>query len=221
MLARGLIVTLIACSSSSTTSPPNGTPAKRDAASADAAVPDSSLGALTFQVTEGSPAARAHFMRGLAALHSFWYDEASREFQAAIDADPKMNMAYWGAAMSKCKLLWGDDDLAAAKAFLAKMPDPDHVSPREQEWILALVELLDADDVRTSRQKFLTAMEALNQSWPDDETATFLSIALLSTIRPEDPDPTPIRKRAAALAAGVFAHNPKHPGAAHYLIHAY
>ena len=53
---------------------------------------------VSFQLSEGTLEARSHFMQGLVALHSFWYDEATREFDAAIAADPTMNMAYWGAA---------------------------------------------------------------------------------------------------------------------------
>ncbi len=179
------------------------------------------LGALTFQVSEGTPAARAHFTRGLLALHSFWYDEAAREFQAAIDADPEMNMAYWGAAMSRCKLLWGDDDLGAAREVMSRMPNPDRITPREQAWVVAAVELVRAGDVRTSRQRFAASMEDLHAQFPDDESATFLAVALLARTRPEDPDTVGVRKRAAELASGVFARNPKHPGAAHYAIHAY
>lgn len=179
------------------------------------------LGSLTFALSEGTTAARAHFTRGLLALHSFWYDEATREFQAAIDADPTMNMAYWGAAMSRCKLLWGDDDLTAARELLSRMPDPDRLSPREQAWVLATIELVRDGDVRTSRTRFATAMEAVHAQYPDDETATFLAVALLAAMRPDDPASVAVRKRAAALAIGVFEHNPKHPGAAHYLIHAY
>src|SRR6188768_4075035 len=78
------------------------------------------LGSLDFPVTGGTPAARAHFERGLLALHSFWYDEANREFQAAIDADRRFSMAYWGLAMSKSKLLWGDDQVGEARAILAR-----------------------------------------------------------------------------------------------------
>ncbi len=155
------------------------------------------------------------------ALHSFWYDEATRQFDAAIAADPTMNMAYWGAAMSRCKLLWGDDDLATARQVLSRMPDPDRLSPREQAWVLAFVALLTEGDVHTSRIRFAEAMETLNAQFPDDESATFLAVALLATTRPGDPDTIAVRKRAAALALGVYQHNPKHPGAAHYLIHAY
>lgn len=180
-----------------------------------------SLGAITFELTEGTPEARAHFMRGMLALHSFWYEEATKEFDAAITADPTMRMAYWGAAMSRCKLLWGDDDIAAARQLLTRMPTPETLSPRAQAWTAALVALLTKGDVRASRKRFLATMEQLHAKFPDDESATFLALALLSATRPEDPDTVAVRKRAAALAIGVFEHNPKHPGAAHYLVHAY
>jgi len=180
-----------------------------------------SLGAIHFELSQGSPQARALFARGLLALHSFWYDEAVRQFDAAIAADPTMAMAYWGAAMSRCKLLWGDDDLTGMREVLSRMPDPARLPEREQAWVMALVELMREGDVRTSRRRFAGAMDKLHARFPDDESATFLAAALLASIRPEDPDNLAVRKRAAALASGVFEHNPKHPGAAHYLIHAY
>lgn len=201
--------------------PAPAAPSAPPAVPADDRYDAGSLGSLAFQVSEGTPAARAHFTRGMLALHSFWYDEAARQFQAAMDADPGMNMAYWGAGMSRLKLLWGEDDLNAARLVISRMPDPERLTPREQAWVLATVELVRAGDVRTSRQRFAAAMETLNAQFPDDESATFLALALLSTTRPEDPDTVAVRKRAAALASRVFEHNPKHPGAAHYLIHAY
>ena len=179
------------------------------------------LGAITFAASDGTPESRRHFTRGLLALHSFWYDEATREFQAAIAADPEMKMAYWGAAMSACQLLWGDDDVGAARTVLARMPAPEQLTPREQAWVAAAAELLAEGNVRASRKRFAAAMETVNAQFPDDESATFLAIALIASTHPEDPDTVAVRKRAAGLAAGVFAHNPNHPGAAHYVIHAY
>lgn len=181
---------------------------------------EASLGALAFPLTEGTPAARAHFTRGLLALHSFWYDEARREFEAAIAADPKMNMAHWGVAMSHIKLLWGEDDVAAAKAALKAMPDPEKLSVREQTWVFATIALLKADDVQAGRKAFVAQIEDIYRRDHDDESATFLAIALLATTRPGDADNFIKRGRAATLAAEVFAKNPKHPGAAHYLLHA-
>ena len=45
---------------------------------------DSQLGRVEFP-TSGSPQAQAHFLRGLAALHSFWYEEADKAFAAIAD----------------------------------------------------------------------------------------------------------------------------------------
>src|SRR4051812_32342328 len=89
--------------------PPAVVPPPAPARSADDGYDTGALGAIAFQLSEGTPVARALFARGLLALHSFWYDEAARQFEAAIAVDRGMNMAYWGAAMSRLKLLWGDD----------------------------------------------------------------------------------------------------------------
>ena len=41
---------------------------------------ESQLGRVEFP-TSGSEKAQAHFLRGLAALHSFWYEEALEAFR--------------------------------------------------------------------------------------------------------------------------------------------
>ena len=181
------------------------------------------LGALHFDVSGGTPPARAHFFRGLLALHSFWYDEATHQFEQAIEADRSFSMAYWGLAMSHAKLLWADDDVAAGRDALTRMPGPNLLPPHDQAWVVAALALFrDANaDVQTTRRAFLAVMEQLHAQFPDDESALFLALALLSTIRPGDPAEVEIRKRAAGLAMEVFQRNPKHPGAAHYIIHAY
>ena len=215
-------VLLAACSSKSHDQAKNGdSPSGSAAQTVKTPGASDELGVATFELGEGTPEARAHFTRGLLALHSFWYDEAIKEFDAAIAADPSMRMAYWGASISRCQLLWGADDIAAAREILTRMPDPRQLSPRGQAWVAALVNLLSKGDVRASRKKFLATMEQVHAAFPDDESATFLAVALLSATQPEDPDTLAVRKRAASLAVGVLAHNPKHPGAIHYLIHAY
>jgi hypothetical protein len=229
-VAAAIVATLIGCKDSKPAAPSAGSgsgsgsdaPTRAVAQVADGYDKDA-LGALRFEVAGGTPQARQHFFQGLLALHSFWYDEATKQFEAAIAADKTFSMAYWGLAMSKAKLLWGDDDLEAGRDALTRMPDPQKLPPREQAWVMAALSLFRRAtlDVRASRLEFLQTMEALHKQFPDDESAVFLSIALLSTLQPGAPDEVELRKRAAALAQGVFEHNPKHPGAAHYLIHAY
>lgn len=174
-----------------------------------------------FEEASQSAEARDHFQRGMIALHSFWYDEAITQFDAAVAADPGFAMAHWGAVMSRSKLLWGDDDLAGGRAALARMPPAGGLPPREQAWIGALGVLFAKGTVRQSRTAFAAAMEKLHAAFPDDESTTFLAVALLATTRPEDPAGAAVRERAAKLAKEVYDRDPKHPGAAHYLIHAY
>ena len=54
----------------------------------------------------------------------------------------------------------------------------------------------------------------------DDEAQTFYALGLLATL-PRGDASLPLRQQAGAIAEGVFARNPKHPGAAHYILHAY
>ncbi|HEY7956434.1 MAG TPA: hypothetical protein VII38_14120, partial [Polyangia bacterium] len=150
------------------------------------------------------------------ALHSFWYDEARGEFQAAEKADPRCAMAYWGEAMSHIELLWLGDDTAAARAALARIPAPPKTA-RERAWLSAIAPLVSTQDPWPRRAAFEQAMEKLEHDYPDDESKAFLALALIT----EKPEFELARAaRAAALAMEVTAHNPDHPGALHYTIHA-
>ena len=179
------------------------------------------LGKIDFPVTGGSPAARQHFARGMLALHSFWYDEAIAEMQAATKADPTFAMGWWGLAMSHARLLWQDDDLAVGRAALAKITSTEKLSAREKAWIDAARALYADGPLPVRRQAFAAALEKMHRDAPaDDEITTFDALALISAIQPDSPDATATRARAAALAMEVFQKNPQHPGAAHYIIHA-
>ena len=63
------------------------------------------LGTVAFQ-TSCSPAAHAVFLRGVAWLHSFEYEQAESTFNEATAADPSCAIAHWGAAMSNYHPLW-------------------------------------------------------------------------------------------------------------------
>ena len=49
---------------------------------------------------------QARFERGVALLHSFWYEEAGRAFGETAAADSGCALAYWGRAMSVLHPLW-------------------------------------------------------------------------------------------------------------------
>jgi len=50
------------------------------------------------------------FERGVALLHSFWYEEAEKEFEQIAKDDPHCAMAHWGIAMSLWHQLWNEPD---------------------------------------------------------------------------------------------------------------
>jgi len=65
------------------------------------------LGTVHFPVS-CTGAAQMKFEKGVALLHSFWYEEAEKTFVAAQKEDPKCAMAYWGEALSLWHQLWDE-----------------------------------------------------------------------------------------------------------------
>lgn len=208
--------------------PPAPAKAPVGAAPAPVAIPDpppaavdDHLGSLTFEVTGGTDAARRDFRDGLLAMHSFWYTEATRLFEAAIAADPTFVMARWGLAMSYSQILFQQDDLERGRAALALITDVSALTDRERAWIDAARALFAADNPVAGRSAFVAAMETIYRDHPDDEASVFLALGLISSGPPGQEPPVALRARAGSLALEVLARNPRHPGAAHYIIHAF
>ena len=183
------------------------------------------LGTIDFP-TSGSPGAREVFLRGALLLHSFQYDEAREAFRQAQDLDPDFGMAYWGEAMTHNRAIWGEVDLkdgravlnrlgGTSEARLARMP-----TKREQGY-LRVVETLFGEGDKLSRDlAYSESMAQLAAEYPDDlNAASLYALSLLGRRQAEREMAT--KMKAAAIAEEVFAKNPTHPGAAHYLIHSY
>ncbi len=58
-----------------------------------------SAGSVNFPVT-CAPEVQAEFSRGVALLHSFFYEESRRVFTEVARRDPACAMAQWGIAMT-------------------------------------------------------------------------------------------------------------------------
>src|SRR5687767_15893216 len=98
---------------------------------ATASAQSSQLGNVKFE-TSGSAKAQEHFLRGLAALHSFWYEEALEAFRASTKEDPDFMMGYWGEAMAHNHTVWSEQDLAAVRDAIAKMKETPKLTKRER-----------------------------------------------------------------------------------------
>ena len=180
----------------------------------------SQLGKVEFQ-TSGSAAAQSHFLRGLAALHSFWYEEALAAFRESTSTDPEFMMGYWGEAMALNHPLWGEQDTASARTVIGKIKETARLSARERAYLNAVKLLYGEGDKRTRDAAYSKAMEKVYTDYRDDlDAAAFYSLSLLSIVRSEDKSYR-LQARAGAIALDVYRQNPNHPGAAHYIIHAF
>lgn len=178
------------------------------------------LGAVEFAAS-GKAEAQPHFQRGVAALHSFWYEEALAAFQRALELDSSFAMAWWGVAMTYHRpYLPGSDD-AAARAALEHITETRGLTAREQDYIAAL-RAYYADAPWADRTlAYARAMEKLHRAYPDDlDAAAFYALSLLGYGWASD-EGVARQLQAAAVADEVYRRNPRHPGAAHYLIHSF
>ncbi len=182
------------------------------------------LGTLHFPVS-CAPSVQKPFERGVALLHSFWYEEAEKQFSQIAKDDPSCAMAHWGVAMSLWHQLWDHPNPATIKSGLAELNAAQSLrtgSARERDYISALRVFYGKEaDYHQCAQAYSQAMERVYQRYPEDrEAAAFYALSLLASEL--DGDTTfANRKKAAAVLENLFVQEPTHPGVAHYLIHSY
>jgi hypothetical protein len=184
------------------------------------------LGRVTFPIS-CRPSVQAPFERAVAMLHSFWYEASIKAFQSVVAEDPECAMGHWGIAMSEWHPLWYAPDaaaLAAGWAEIQKAKAAGARSDRERGFVAALETFYrDAGrlDNATRLAAYEKAMEGLHQRFPDDrEVTAFYGLALLAAASPQDKSYAK-QKTAALLLQQIFIAQPDHPGASHYIIHAF
>ena len=185
------------------------------------------FGSVHFE-TSCSAAVQPQFDRAVAMLHSFFYPETEKAFQAIVDREPSCAMAYWGLAISTrpnpltapfapALLTRGWDAIQKARAAVPG-------TARERDWIEALAPFFDGHDTvdqRTRTRRYSAAMEALHAKYPNDsEAAVFYALSLLEAVDLTDTTYKG-QLKAAALLERWRRRQPDHPGIVHYLIHSY
>jgi len=188
------------------------------------------------------PETQEEFSRGVALLHSFFYEEARRIFTDVAEQDPKCAMAQWGIAMTWWHPIWTPptpDEMKAGKAAIDKATALESGSDRERRFIAALHAYYHAPDPasvaavgqschgpvgpRDRVVAYEKAMRDLLEHYPDDfEGETFYALARLSVGYATPNDASLSNQLAAAqILEKLWTRNPNHPGVAHYLIHSY
>src|SRR5438094_3582278 len=198
-------------------------------------------GTVDFKVS-CTPEARSEFIRGVALLHSFFYEEARRIFTAGAEQDPKCAIAQWGIAMTWWHPIWTPptpDEMSAGKAAIQKAMAMKAGTDLERGFIAALNAYYNTPDgpatgdvgqschgpvgPRDRVTAYEKAMHTLYERYPDDvETQTFYALAVLAVGYANPADTTLSNQlKAAAILEKLWTKNPNHPGIAHYLIHSY
>jgi tetratricopeptide (TPR) repeat protein len=199
------------------------------------------VGKVTFPIS-CAPDVQSDFARGVALLHSFFYEEARRVFTSVAERDPKCAMAQWGIAMTWWHPIWTPptpDEMRAGKAAIEKAMAMNAGSGRERGFITALNTYYNTADSSSAapvgqschgpvgpRDRVIAyekAMRQLRDKYPDDfEVQTFYAFAVLSTGY-ATPNDTSLSKQleAAGMLEKLWKQNANHPGVVHYLIHSY
>jgi tetratricopeptide (TPR) repeat protein len=185
------------------------------------------VGTVDFQ-TSCAPAVKTDMNRAVALLHSFWFPEARQLFEGIAAKDPACAMAHWGVALT----YWGNpfgglrtpQVIATGKAAITKAQATGSPSRREKGYIDAAAGLFSSDDVTTQRARVVAFEQTMGQVAKDNpgdtEARIFWALAVAQTQSPSDKSYT-ANLRSAEILEPLFKKMPKHPGLAHYIIHAY
>jgi hypothetical protein len=183
------------------------------------------LGCIDFP-NSGAPGAQEAFHRGVLLLHSFEFGPAAEAFREARAIDPGFALAYWGEAMTHNHPLWREVNVDAARRLLSELaPTPGERAARagtdREAGYIRAVDALYGEGAKTERDRaYMDAMEDLHAAHPGDrEAEAFYALSILGSQNGERDFATYMR--AAAVALRVFENNPRHPGAAHYIIHSF
>lgn len=190
-------------------------------------------------LVHGAGEARASLQRGVAALHSFEYEDANDAFGEARRLDAGLVMAYWGEAMSYHQTLWRNENVQAGREALARLGPTAAArlartsDPKEQGYLTAIGSLFGQGDATRRRRQYADDMGRLYGRYPDDpDVAAFYALALLGTMsrsligtadahegHSEALAGSETQTLVANILNGVLRTHPEHPGALHYLLH--
>lgn len=188
---------------------------------------DSPVGTVNFPNTCNGDAEQL-VERGVALLHHMMYREAAFLFDTAQSEDDGCAMAKWGKAMTMIQPLWpdgpSDKELKSGLAMVQKALAKDDLTEREKAYLNTVFSYFDNAQntaIPDRLKKFESAWEQVNEAFPQDyEARAFLALSMIATSDKRDQTYSK-QQQAADVAKSVYSQNSAHPGALHYIIHAY
>ena len=190
------------------------------------------LGSHHKRISTKVPAAQQYFDQGLRLIYGFNHAEAIRSFTRAAELDPSCAMCYWGIALAYGPHVNAPMDSASGVAAYAAVQKAlsltSQATAPERAYIEALVQRYEADppaDRARLDTVYSSAMGNIAKTYPKDLDAATLYAESLMDLRPwnywhSDGTPYPGTNEIVHQLERVLTHNPNHPGACHYYIHA-
>jgi len=176
--------------------------------------------------------AQDFFDQGLNFVFGFNHDEARRSFQEAARLDPKLAMAWWGAALTlgpNYNLpVDQENEKAGYEAVQKALSLAGNASEPERAYINALVVRYTNDpkaDLHQLDRNYKDAMAKLSAQYPDDLDAATLYAESIMNLNPwklwtPDGKAAPGTDEIVTVLESVLKRDPNHLGANHYYIHA-
>ena len=185
------------------------------------------VGTVSFP-TSCKPAVQSEFEKGVAMLHSYWFNYAGKTFRGVLEQDPGCAMAYWGIALDLMGNTLSSPPSAqtsrTAWDLLEKARSVDAKTERERMWLdAARAYFRNYDTVSVERRldAYNEAMRRLAERFPEDFEAQVYYALTLQSSAPKNDTTYANQLKSAAMLERLYATNPQHPGITHYLIHAY
>ncbi|HEY6447662.1 MAG TPA: hypothetical protein VIY53_14470 [Acidobacteriaceae bacterium] len=173
-----------------------------------------------------SAAVQEDFQNGVLLLHSMEFHQAERDFRQVEASDPHCVIAAWGLALAETERSGADapqKDLTQGWTELQPWLGRQAASRREQMYVDAVRAMYAGyahTDGKERWHRYLSAMEAIRQKYPDDLNGSlFYALGLVWTAGPGE-EGIAQRRQALAILLPIFQAHPDNPGAAHYIIHA-
>lgn len=186
------------------------------------------LGDVNFPVS-CTPEAQARFNTVAALLYSFYWEKIDGAVNDVLTADPTCAMAYWAKAVASIDNALGSpptpelEEQGWAAVQVARRMGGGKTE-RERDYIAAVESLFKDHATVPFAQRatiYEKALERLYLRYPEDsEAAVFYGFWLQVTADRNDQTYAQQLKSAQILEK-IFREQPKHPGVAHFIIHAY
>ncbi|TNJ42891.1 hypothetical protein KFZ70_16330 [Tamlana fucoidanivorans] len=187
---------------------------------------------VNYPITTSNELVQRYFNQGLALAYAFNHAEAARSFYYATKLEPDCAMAYFGFAYvlgpNYNAGMEPDNYERAYEAIQKAKSLSKYASKKEQAFIEVMAKRyapVPPEDRMPLDITYSNALKKLSAKYPEDAEIKTFYVESLMNLHPWDlfdksGQPKPWAPEIVSTLEDIIKHNPKHPGAHHFYIHA-